>query len=339
LLSLVVNAALSRPNGSKKEHTDEDEEPGGFLLMELESMVKDVEKYVPARASALRARIAEISEDEDPEEKKAAELEAVMENGSPEAMLEAAAKAPDEMRENLYQQAAMKAFAAGNSDKAKQIINEHLSDAERRDQMIAYFTQQEIWRAATEGKIEQARQLMAEVSAEQRPAVLTQLASVIAGKGDKKLAAQLLNEAREMISGQPSNFIELMTLLEIARVYNSVEAAKGFEILDPLVEQLNALLGAAALLDGFEFTRHFKDGEMLPYSSSMLINMTRMCANNNGRLARSDFDRAKATADRFQRNDARLMARLAIAQGALSDTIETESSLSLLNGFYRGMIH
>ncbi|MEW6207969.1 MAG: hypothetical protein AB1631_06360 [Acidobacteriota bacterium] len=339
LMSLVVNAALERPASDPKKEVEDDEEPGAFLLMELESMIKDVEKYVPARAAALKARIAEISEDEDPEEKKAAELESVMESGSPEAMLEAAAKASDEMRDNLYQQAAMKAYADGNADKAKQIISEHISDPDRRDQMITYFTQQEIWRAANEGKIEQTRQLMADLSAEQRPVVLAQLAATIAQKGDKKIAAQLLNEAREMIGGQASNFLELITLLEIARVYNSVEWAKGFEIVDPIVDQLNVLLGAAAVLDGFELNRHFKDGEMLPYSSSMLMGMARMCAKNNGLLARSDFDRAKATADRFQRSDMRILARLAIAQCSLSDATENESLSFLFGSFYRGMIH
>lgn len=341
LMSMVVNAALTRPaSDPKKQDDDEDEEgPSEYLLMELGSMIKDVEKYVPARAAALKARVAEISEDEDPEEKKAAELESVMGNGSADAMIEAAAKAPDEMRDNIYQQAAMKAFADGNTDKAKQIINEHFSDPDRRDQMIAYFSQQQIWRAAAEGKLEQTRQLLADVAPEQRPAVLVHLAEVIAGKGDKKIAAQILNEARDMIGGQASNFMELMTLLEIARVYGSVEMVKGFEIIDPLVDQLNVLLGAAAVLDGFEFTRHFKDGELMPYSPSIISGMVLMCARNNGLLARGDFERAKTTADRFQRSDVRVMTRLAIAQAALSDAPGKESPAFLLRNFYRGSVH
>ena len=36
-------------------------------------------------------------------------------------------------------------------------------------------------------------------------------------------------------------------------------------------------------------------------------------------LARADFDRAKTAADRFQRNEANLMARLLIAQAVLSN--------------------
>ncbi len=340
LMSMVVNAALTRPTSNpKKKDEDEDEEPGEYLLMELESMIKDVEKYAPARAAALKARIAEINVDEDPEEKKAAEFESVMENGSADALIAAAAKAPDEMRDNLYQQAAMKAFADGNTDKAKQIINEHFSDPDRRDQMIEYLSQQEIWRAAAEGKLEKTRLLLADVAPEQRPAVLTQLAAVIAEKGDKKMAEQVLNEARDMIGGQATNFMELLMLLEIARIYGSIEAAKGFEIIDPIVDHLNALIGAAAVLDGFEFTRHFKDGELMPYLPSIISGMVLMCARNNGLLARGDFERAKATADRFQRSDVRIMARLAIAQGSLSDAPAKETPAFLLRNFYRGSIH
>lgn len=340
LMTLVVNAALTRPTSDpKKKDEDEDEEPGEYLLMELESMIKDVEKHLPARAAALKARIAEINVDEDPEEKKAAEFESVMENGSADSMIAAAAKAPDGVRDNLYQQAAMKAFADGNTDKAKQIINEHFSDPDRRDQMIAYLSQQEIWRAAAEGKLEKTRLLLADVAPEQRPAVLTQLAAVIAEKGDKKMAAQVLNEARDMIGGQATNFMELLMLLEIARIYGSIEAAKGFEIIDPIVDHLNVLIGAAAVLDGFEFTRHFKDGELMPYLPSIISGMVLMCARNNGLLARGDFERAKATADRFQRSDVRIMARLAIAQGSLSDAPAKETPAFPLRNFYRGAIH
>jgi hypothetical protein len=342
LMSMVVNAALNRPaSDAKKKNEDEDEvQPGDYLLMELESMIKDVEKYVPARAAALKTRIAEISEEEeDPEEKKMEEFESVMENGSIEAMLEAAAKVPDEVRDNFYQQAAMKAFADGNMDKAKQIINEHFSDPDRRDQMMAYFSQQEIWRAASEGKLDQTRQLLANLAPEQRPSILVQLAVVIMGKGDKKAAAQLLNEARDLIGGQASNYAELMALLEIARIYGSIESVKGFEIIEPIVDHLNTLLGAAAVLDGFDATRHFRDGELLPQSSSILSGMVLTCAKNNGLLARGDFDRAKATADRFQRSDVRMMARLAIVQGTLSDGPESESAVVFPGNIYRGFVH
>ncbi len=341
LMSMVVNAALARTakDTKKRDEDEDDEEPGEYLLMELESMIKDVEKYVPTRAAALKARIAEINGDEDPEEKKAAEFESVMEKGSTEAMIEAAAKAPEEIRNNIYQQAAMKAFADGNTDKAKQIINDHFSDPDQRDQMIAYLSQEEIWRAASAGKLERTRQLLADIPLENRIAVLTQLAGVVAEKGDKKTAAQVLNEAREMIGGQATNFMELMLLLEIARIYGSIEAAKGFEIIDPLVEHLNTLLGAAAVLDGFEFNRYFKDGELMPYSSSMTSGMVFIYARNNGLLARGDFERAKAMADRFQRSDARLMARLAIAQAVLSDAPEKGLPAFLLSNFYRGTTH
>jgi hypothetical protein len=342
LMSMVVNAALNRPaSDAKKKNEDEDEEqPGDYLLMELESMIKDVEKYVPARAAALKTRIAEISEEEeDPEEKKMAEFESVMENGSVDAMLEAAAKVPDELRENFYQQAAMKAFADGNTDKAKQIINDHFSDPDRRDQLIAYFSQQEIWRAASEGKLEQTRQLIATIAPEQRPAILVQLAAVIVGKGDKKAAAQILNEARDLIGGQASNYTELMALLEIARIYGSIESVKSFEIIEPVVDHLNVLIGAAAVLDGFDTSKHFRDGELLPQPSSILSGMVLTCAKNNGQLAHGNFERAKTTADRFQRSEVRIMARLAIAQSVLSDAPESESPVIFPGNVYRGFVH
>ena len=93
------------------------------------------------------------------------------------------------------------------------------------------------------------------------------------------------------------------------------------------MDQLNRLLEAAAVLDGFEFWRQFKDGELVsggqvfsdgPLAPGLLANLVQQCAAGIGALAPADFNRAKAAADRFLRPEVRTMAHLALAQQALS---------------------
>jgi hypothetical protein len=335
LMNLVVGAALSVNTEDGREGDKDEPDPAGYLLMELKSMIEQVEKYAPGRAAALKAKIARVDEDDDPEEKTMREYQSVMNNGSVDAIMEAASKAPAEMKDSFYHQAMMKALSDGDADKARQIADEHISDPDRRDQMMDLITQQEVWKAAADGKLEKTRELIAPLSPVQRAAVLTELASTALEKGDKKIVAQILGEARGAISNQPSNFIELMTMLEIARIYSSVEANKSFEILEPAIDQLNTLIAAASVLDGFEIIRHFREGELAPQGQSILGGMVLLCVRNTGLLARTDFDRAKQTADRFQRGEVRTLARLSVAQVSVFGKLnESEFDGSFLRGLY-----
>jgi hypothetical protein len=332
LMNMVLAAALDQ---SKKEDGWERMELQPYLVGGLAGMLEQVEKYAPSRLPALKAKIAERNKGRPREENPRSEFRKAMESGSVDAMLEAASKAPAEMKESLYQQAMMQAHSQGDTERARKIANEHISDPESRDRVLADLTQQELWRSASAGKLEQTRGLMADLPPILQAAALIQAATAILGKGDKEVAGQVLDEARAYINGQPANFVEILILLEIARLYSTVDASKGFEIVEPAIDQFNALLAAASVLDGFEFVRHFKDGEMLSQPASLLGGMVASCFNDIGLLARADFDRAKEMADRFQRAEARIMARLSMLRGSLSDKpMEMNFAIPMMGGIF-----
>lgn len=317
LMEMVAAAALS--NSASK---DDDDEDGGFksyLIMELGSMIKDVEKYAPSRAAQISKKIAELDRKAPPEERTYRQQEQVLSNGTVDEILESASKLPVGMRESFYQQAAMKAFGEGDETRARQIINENVSNPTQRDALLNNLNQQAMWRDASQGKVEETRQMLARIPPEQRATVMIQLANVLLGKGEKKIALQIIDEAQGMIGPQPSNFMEVNSLLLVARAYSNVAPARSFEIIEPIIDQINTLMAAAAVLDGFEYMRYFKDGELMPQSPGLLANMTMQCVRDTALLARIDFDRAKLAADRFQRTELRVMARLHVAQGVLSD--------------------
>ena len=82
------------------------------------------------------------------------------------------------------------------------------------------------------------------------------------------------------------------------------------------ITQLNELLSAATVLNGFE-VEIFKDGEMSLRASNDLVGMVSRYGQELAALARVDFDRARITADRFQMTEPRLNAKLTIAQSFL----------------------
>jgi hypothetical protein len=326
LMEILSSAALAKAPPGKQASEDDDAEDLPYLLDGLHSMMGEIQKYVPALAEALNKRFAEFNKKLDPDTRAMVDYQQLIERGDLNSLVEATAKAPAEMRDSLWGQVAMRAMNDGDVERARQIVTEHFDGSAQGDELLAQIDAQTLRRAADAGKLEDARELLTRVPLAERVSVLTQLALSASIKGDKKAALRLLDEARGMIGERAVNAAELNAMLEIARAYATVEPARSFEIMEPLADQLNTLLAAAALLDGFEYLRYFKDGELLPQNGqSLLITVVAQCENDMGQLARSDFDRAKTTADRFQAPEVRLMARLSIARGILANDLPRTS--------------
>jgi hypothetical protein len=296
---------------------------GGYgLVMALRPLLPELEKRVPARAAQLRAKIAQMDKALDPRAKVWMEFESLM-SRPPDAIIEEAAKAPAEMRGEFYNAAAMKLLHAGEVERARQVAAEHLR-GEQREGMLTYIERLEVERAVERGNTDEAKAAVARIkSKERRARALAELAVAFALKGDKKAAAQLLDEARGLVDRQPDNERETEALFEVARGYALVEPAKTFEMIDPLIDHANDLLTAASLLSKFgQGDGAFRKGEMvISPGLGELGGVYARYVKALAELARVDFERTKASADRFNRDEARLMARLVIARSVLSDRL------------------
>src|SRR6185503_9160421 len=71
LIEAVVNGALSTTNHNPS------------ALMQLQSMLPELEKRVPGRIPQLRQRLAEVTQTLDPQPRTWMQYERVMQNGSP----------------------------------------------------------------------------------------------------------------------------------------------------------------------------------------------------------------------------------------------------------------
>ena len=163
--------------------------------------------------------------------------------------------------------------------------------------------------------------------------LLAQLAAGAAAKGEKKAALQLLEEARGMASAKAKNIRQLGAQLMVAQGYATLEPTRSLEILEPVVEQVNELLGAAIILGGF-FTEEFiRDDEvMLEPIAMVTTEFFNQYVGDIRALARADFERTKALANKFQRDEIRIMVQLVIAQSILSPQ---NPSPGKLLGFFR----
>jgi hypothetical protein len=101
-------------------------------------------------------------------------------------------------------------------------------------------------------KIGEARQLLSRAKPERRVQILVRLAGVLAGKGDKKGALELLNEARTLADATTPGFAQLSSQLQIAQSYASLDPDQSFAIVQALTARTNELIAAATVLDGFD---------------------------------------------------------------------------------------
>lgn len=288
----------------------------------LRTLAPEFERSNPARAEALRRRSDALERNFNPQADAWRPYKQVAESGTVDAILEAAPKAPPEIREQLYMNAAWKAFNEGDPARARQ-ITDSISNPQQRAQMRKSIDTQLQWRDASEGKYAEARAAAARLTnPEERVSALMQVANAAAAKGDKQATLQALEDVRTFADAQPPGQLQFRARLQAAGVYAQFEPSESFEIVESEVARLNELLDAAAAIEGFG-QESFKDGELRPQYGYVWGEMVSLCASTLSTLAPTDFERASAAVKSFRRPDIRAIAELQLAQGVLNATAVT----------------
>ena len=282
------------------------------MLAISQMLMPMVDQDLPSKAQALRQKLSELGMP-----MSLAQTLNSNQGGEPtaDALIQAAANAPQQMQSRLYQQAAYKALEEGDTERARQIANDHLQP-NVRDNVMKQIDFRELAKKAEGARIEDVRQAVARLQTEnEKIDLLIQVANE-AQKTDQKLALQLLEDARQIANRRATAYQHFEQQLRVARAYAEIDPSRSFEILEPGIVQLNELLAAAAVLSGFEINM-FRDGEMTIQGGNGLTNMVNRFGQELAQLAKSDFERSETLAGRFQFAEARIMTRLAIVQGVL----------------------
>jgi len=284
------------------------------LLVGLQPTLPLIDQYLPSKAAQVRQKLSEGVANNSPVS-LAQTLSALQGNVTADTLVQAAATAPQQMQSRLYQQAAFKALDEGDLERARQIANEHLQ-SNARDTVMQRIDFRELTKKAEGARIEEIRQMVARLQSDnEKIDLLLQLAGD-AQKTNSKMALQLLEEAKQIASGRATGYQDFEQQLKVAHAFATVDPARGFEILEPGISQLNELLSAAAVLSGFEINM-FRDGEMAMQGGNGLTSTINRYGQELAVLARSDFERSETLAGRFQFTEPRIMARMAIVQGLL----------------------
>lgn len=284
------------------------------LLRGVQSLLPRIDQYLPDRAQSVRSKVTEVGIGNN-QRNQVGQVMATLQQGNADSLMAAAPAAPAQLQPRIYQQAAVKALDEGNVDRAREIATDHL-DSTARAAVLQMIDFRQMADKVENIRIEDVRQTLAGLSSDsQRIDLLLQLAGA-AEKKNAKLARQLLDEAQRLVNRPANSYQQMDAQIRVAQGFATLDPARSFQILEPGIMQLNELLSAAAVLNGFE-VNVFKDGELPLQGGSGLGSMVTRYAQELAILAKSDFERAQTLVNRFQLPEPRIQARLAIAQGLL----------------------
>ena len=315
LVQKAVTEALSFSLPSPQSYSPE-RDAAWNLLSGLQQMGLELDAVVPGSFAAVEKKVKEVLHGQS---RTDSQLRSTIANSSVDSALETIEKAPAGEREQFYIELASREANKGDVTSGRQIITERISNPHQRRNALMNMDQQEIYRALSKGKVEEALRIISGFrTPRERASQLAQIANQI-GPGQKRAnAINLLEQARALLgsSVQAEDQEQMNALFEIARAFSRYDSKRSFEIIDPLIDQINEICTAARTLEGFG-TENYDDEELNLQNGSIVAQTVTRMSNTLGTLAVTNFDRAKAAADRIRQPEVKLRAYLDIAQQSI----------------------
>jgi hypothetical protein len=264
------------------------------------SSTKLVERFAPSRAVQIRAKLT------------AKKTRAT--NEDERAMIEAAAGIE---------------ISDAKSLKAEKEKNEQ----EEMMKSLQNLESKKLPKEEREKVIGQARKIIASLPNKQAKILaLSGLAGQVAKLGDKELAGQIMTDARALTNPQPKNYLDFMELWLLSSGLAATDAEKAFPVLEETIFRVNDTLAAFVKVGEFIDVsgEMIDDGEVQVggFGGSMVRELTRGLGQADStilNLARADFVRTKNLTDKFDRQEARILAKMLVLRAVLGDKNKTST--------------
>jgi hypothetical protein len=307
LVEMIANAALGVS-------------PNSILLNSIHEIMPEIQEFVPERIALLQKKVSAFEQTLSKEQRGWNNYNSLVRSGSPEDMIAASIKADDEQRQMLRGEAILAAIFRRRTDALREFIKTEIEDDSARRSLLDDLDSQEITAAMFRGEVDELRTLLPRVRrSEERARAMAEIAVVLEKKGDHEEAVKLLDEARTLIKVDFESETQTNALFALAAAYALVEPPKAFAIIERTIDRANDQISKALLLDKIVKTGVVRKGEILLHNSGVISPDLMMFRYGKAvvAMANADFNRTKAVADRLDRLELRLLARLLLAQALL----------------------
>jgi hypothetical protein len=310
LLELMVSTALKVTADQLLDFQEQGR--ARDLLTQVQVFLPDIEKHLPSRAPAARAKLTQFDKAIYPHQAPQ-EIFVDMENKSPDELIAMATKSKEEFKDMLYRQAATKLIEQGDTARARKIVKDFLPDDMGLEPLFTEIDRKEREQAVKEGKLEDARKSVSRLgSSEERALALVELATKAEADKDQKSQRELLKEAGELLGNEMETRSQVEAQLVLAAASLDLDPDRSFEIMASAIDRLNTVLNAVATIAKFDqggmtspLVANSLDGEMR-LNAGEFANITNNLDQRLLAFARKDFDRTVALLKRWQINEVRL---------------------------------
>ena len=320
LVEIMTDAALSVSGGMN-------------LLSQISDVMPEIEQFFPERRAALEKKLAAYNDTLPRDQRNQNIYNDLIRRGMQEDLIRVAASADEQTRESLYQQAALIAVARGQTDAFREFVGKEVSDGDNRRKILDYLDGEEISTAAGRKQLDQLRKLLPKIERkEERARAMAALAILLKEKGEDAEAASLLDDAAGLIKTNLKDERQTNALLALMCAYALVDPPKAFALAERVVDRANTQISLLLLVDRVVKSGAVKKSEIVLEQPGILPldYLVSIYGKGVAALAKVDFNRTKALADRFDRNELRLLAHLLIAKGVLQPQV---SSPEMSSGF------
>ncbi|HYW73962.1 MAG TPA: hypothetical protein VE961_23265 [Pyrinomonadaceae bacterium] len=307
LVFLITDAALN-PTG------------GGNALQIIQWVMPEIEQYAPERMAKVKTRVAEYNRTLSPTMREWNDFSTQLQNATPEEMIGIFEKATNSQRNGLLYMAAAKAVESGAADRYRELLNS-LDDETRRKEALDALNQEQWYNDIAHGNLDDLEKLLPMIRVkEQRAMAMAETAALLEKKDQHEAAVKLLDEARDLVKVNLTDYAQSNALLAVMFGYALVEPPKAFAMIEPVIDRTNDEVAKLLLLDKIAKSGATRNGEIILNQPQLPLDL-QMTQFSPGiaALAKVDFDRTKALADRFQRSELKLVARMLLARALLKD--------------------
>jgi hypothetical protein len=284
----------------------------------LTSTMKDIARYSPALAQRIRARLGAEAVSQLESQVESSSYYTEKEGKTADELLAEAEKSDAGMRDTRLADAVWKALEEEDAEKAQTIA----SKIKDRKSYAYVFEQIETvlpLAKARKGDLQEVRKILATLSSDtERINTIAELATTLAAKNDTEAAKKLLEEAVQLLPGRVKNQEQLTASLQVVYAYSLADPEQAFAMIENNIAQMNEIINAGVTLDEFYEYGSVENGELLFSAMNRhgLMHVQR-ATDLVKNLAKVNFDRTAALAEKFGRLEIRLFVRLKLAQSLL----------------------
>ncbi|MGB7068872.1 MAG: hypothetical protein WBD22_05210 [Pyrinomonadaceae bacterium] len=302
------------------------------IASSLSRVMADLEKIVPEKIPLLKAKQAEISRNMPAELRRLQEREKLWNpNTTPEEIISELPRLNEMDRAGAYTTLTNRIAQIDDDARARRLISQ-IPDSKARERAAEAYESAKVGRTSKAGNLDDARAMIGNLTKkESQIKRLVALAVDYHRKGTEKdleAAVDLMHEAKMLVNEYPQDQDELNDLMEVIGGYAIVDATEAFRLVTPVIDQINDVVQASAILSKYDRrNRDFRAGELIlklrGYSGSSLLLF--QFVPQIELLGKADLDRMNSLSDRLQRSDARIIIKLFVVQGVLNADKKAEN--------------